>query len=345
VIGAATARRLVPVRGRLRVRRALTLSPRARRRLLALALAALALASGYFLWLRDSFLVAVREVSVTGVTGRDAQRVSSALAAAARDGTTLHVDREAVERAADAFPTIRALELQPDFPHGMKIRVIEHRPAAILTIGARRVPVADDGSILAGLPVRGRLPTIEVDGVVPSRRLSPGIAFDAVRVAGATPAALAGRLESVARERRRGIVVRTVDGPELIFGGATRIAAKWAAATRVLADRHAAGADYVDLRIPERPAAGGLPVGTVAPVAPAGPSITPAPSGPNTGVAGPAVAAPPAQSSPRTGAPPTPAEGGVPAGGAPDPEPEAQAPLGAGAGRAGGAAPAPVGGP
>ena len=39
--------------------------------------------------------------------------------------------------------------------------------------------------------------------------------------------------------------------------------------TRVLADRDAAGADYIDLRIPGRPAAGGLPVQTVEPVAPA----------------------------------------------------------------------------
>ena len=47
------------------------------------------------------------------------------------------------------------------------------------------------------------------------------------------------------------------------------MAAKWTAVTRVLADRDAAGADYIDLRIPGRPAAGGLPVQTVEPVAPA----------------------------------------------------------------------------
>ena len=60
------------------------------------------------------------------------------------------------------------------------------------------------------------------------------------------------------------------DGPELIFGPATRLRAKWAAAARVLADLEARGASYVDLRIPSRPAVGGLAATTLTPVAPAG---------------------------------------------------------------------------
>ena len=48
------------------------------------------------------------------------------------------------------------------------------------------------------------------------------------------------------------------DGPDLIFGDARRAAAKWAAAARVLAEPSAAGATYLDLRVPERVAAGGL---------------------------------------------------------------------------------------
>ena len=45
---------------------------------------------------------------------------------------------------------------------------------------------------------------------------------------------------------------------------------------RVLADPDAAGATYIDVRLPGRPAAGGLPAATLAPVAPAGDSeLTP----------------------------------------------------------------------
>ena len=313
MIGATAIRRL-GVRRLTRRRRTLSIAPRLRRRLLAIALAALALGAGYLLWLRDSSLVAVQEVTVTGLTGDGSARVRAALTGAAREGTTLHVARGAIERAADAFPTIRAVEISPDFPHAMTIRVIEHRPAAVLVLRGSRVPVAGDGSILAGIPVRSQLPEVKVEGASPGRRLGPGTALDAVRVAGGAPRPLSGRLEWVARQRGKGIVVGVKDGPDLVFGDATRIAAKWAAAVRVLADPDATGADYVDVRIPERPAAGGLPVSTVAPVAPAGPARAPgtAQSAPDQATSVP-PSAPPASQSPQTTPPPSaPATGPVP---------------------------------
>ena len=58
-------------------------------------------------WLRDSSLVAVDEVSVTGLTTEDAERVRAALTAAAARMTTLHVDRERLEQAVAAYPVVR----------------------------------------------------------------------------------------------------------------------------------------------------------------------------------------------------------------------------------------------
>ena len=56
------------------------------------------------------------------------------------------------------------------------------------------------------------------------------------------------------------------NGPQIIFGDATRIDAKWAAAAAVLADSRAKGATYVDVRLPERPVAGGLASESLAPL-------------------------------------------------------------------------------
>ena len=56
----------------------------------------------------------------------------------------------------------------------------------------------------------------------------------------------------------RGLIVDLRDGPELVFGSGSDAARKWAAAVRVLADPSSAGAIYLDLRVPERVAAGGL---------------------------------------------------------------------------------------
>lgn len=238
-------------------RGALAPGVRRRRRLGVAALVAVVLGAGYMLWLRDSGLVAVEDVQVTGLTGRDAERVRTALDGAARGMTTLHVDRDALEAAAAAFPVIRAIEVEADFPSGLRITVIEHRPVAVLVSGEKRIPVAGDGSVLAELPTEGSLPEIHTGATIPASQLEPGFALDAARVAGGAPGALVGRLDQVERESDRGLVMSVEDGPDLIFGDTDRLTAKWAAAARVLADPGAAGAEYLDLRLPERPAAGG----------------------------------------------------------------------------------------
>jgi len=247
-------------------------SPRLRHRLGLLLLLVALLGATYMFWLRDSGLVAVEEVQVSGLTGRDADRVRTALDGAARGMTTLHVDHDALEAATAPFPVVQAIEAEADFPSGLHITVIEHRPVAVLVSGEKRIPVAGDGSILEGLPTEGSLPEIHTGAPIPAAQLEPGATLDAARVAGGAPGALVGRLEQVERDDERGLVVNVKDGPELIFGTTARLTAKWAAAIRVLADPDAAGAEYLDLRLPGRPAAGGLAVETVAPVAPAGES-------------------------------------------------------------------------
>lgn len=270
----AAARRLAPPFGALRG--AVTPGPRLRRRLVAVVLVATVVGAAYMLWLRDSGLVAVEQVEVAGLTGRDAERVRSALDGAARGMSTLHVDQDALEQAAASFPVVQAIEVEADFPHRLKITVIEHQAVAVLVTGAKRIPVARDGSVLAGLPTEGSLPEIRTGAPVPPAQLEPGATLDAALVAGGAPGVLVPRLDEVRRESERGVVVAVKDGPDLIFGSTDRLAAKWAAAVRVLADPDSAGAEYLDLRLPERPAAGGLAVETVAPVAPAGAPAAPA---------------------------------------------------------------------
>ena len=67
------------------------LPPRMRRRVFMVLAACLVLAAGFQFWLRDSTLVAVEQVKVTGLTTKDASRVRAALVSAAHTMTTLHV--------------------------------------------------------------------------------------------------------------------------------------------------------------------------------------------------------------------------------------------------------------
>ena len=268
---AAARRRISPRRAAARaVRR---LSPRLKRRLIALTVACLVLAAGYHFWLRDSSLVAVERVQVTGVTSADAARIRAALTTAGRSMTTLHVDREALDRAVAGYPVVRRLDVQPDFPHGLSVKVVEYRPAAIAVSDVGRVPVAGDGTILRGVKVEGSLPTVTVDGALGTGFLVDRGALGAAAVAGGAPAVLRARIAEVVRRGDDGYVAELRDGPELIFGPAIQLRAKWAAAARVLADLEARGASYVDLRIPDRPAVGGLAATTLTPVAPAGTAV------------------------------------------------------------------------
>ena len=240
-----------------------------RTRALAGAAAVVLLTALYMLWFRDSSFVAVDQVTVTGLTSRDADRVRSALTSTAKTMTTLHVDQERLEKTASVFPVVQSVRVETDFPHGMTVHVTEHRPVALLDTDGRTIPVAGDGTVLAALPVEGDLPTIELSGSAPERELPPGAARDAAAVAGAAPAAIARRIETIGREGgARGVVAQIEGGPEIVFGDAGRAVAKWAGAVRVLADSEAGGASYIDVRIPERPVAGGLAATTVTPVAP-----------------------------------------------------------------------------
>jgi cell division protein FtsQ len=299
----------------LRVLTLRMLPPRMRRRVLVLLAVCVVLAAGFQFWLRDSPLVAVEDVKVTGLTTKDAPRVRAALASAAHNMTTLHVDQAGLEGAIAAYPVVRTLEVQADFPHGLEIHVVEHRPAALVD----GLPVAGDGTILRGLPVEGRLPEIDAPGKLDGDRLSDPAALHAAHVAGGAPTPLRGRLERIDVRAEEGIVVELRDGPELIFGKARQVRAKWTAAVRILADPKAAGASYIDVRLPGRPAAGGLPAATLAPVAPAGsaelagptdaaptvPGVDPATE--ELAPAAPETAAPPATDAPAQTTPPAPA--------------------------------------
>lgn len=232
--------------------------PRVRVRLIVLLLVTGALVAGWFLWFRDSSLVAVEKVEITGLTAPESGRIEAALTSAARDMTTLNVDVERLERAVAGFPVVRSVEASPDFPHRLAIRVVERRPVALLVAGGRRVPVAGDGTLLPDARVRGGLPSLHASAATAGSRLSDPRALALATVAATAPRALRERIELIGVTPRRGIVARIDGGLELIFGDARRARDKWTAAAGVLAEESSQGASYVDLRIPERPAAGGL---------------------------------------------------------------------------------------
>jgi cell division protein FtsQ len=209
------------------------------------------------MWLRDSSLVAVEKVTVVGLSGPETARVTTQLETAARDMTTLHVRGDQLRSVVEPYPVVKDIQVSTDFPHGMKITVIENTPVAVVTVDGAKTPVSADGKLLRGADQRD-LPVVPLRVAPGGDRVADKTARGAIAALAAAPTALRARALSASTTQRDGLRITLRSGPELRFGGADRLAAKWAAAAAVLASEDSRGATYLDLRYPERPAAGGL---------------------------------------------------------------------------------------
>ncbi len=223
--------------------------------LAGVVVAACALGGGWF-WLRDASVVQVRDVFVTGLSSSEEPAIRDALKAAALDMTTLHVREDQLRAAVAAYPSIAGISTDAKFPHKLSIEVRERAPVAAIESGAGRVAAAGDGRVLRGLKVAD-LPTLRVHSAPAGERVTDRKTLGALAVAGGAPPELRGRIDRL-WSGPRGLTVDLQNGPVLVFGSGSDAARKWVAAVRVLADPSSQGATYLDLRVPERVAAGGL---------------------------------------------------------------------------------------
>jgi cell division protein FtsQ len=232
----------------------------AHRRLLAVPVVVAAVLGGAFLLLRDSSLVRVEHVTVAGASGPEAPRVREALVNAAEDMTTLHVRTGELRQAVQSFPTVKDVRVERHFLHGLKIIVIGRPAVAALSSGDERVAVAADGTLLHGAEIPGDVPSVRVDAPPGGPRLADKRAELALALVAAAPAAMRAHVQR-AYMGHEGLEAELRDGPAIIAGDGRRLRAKWIAAGRVLGDPDAKGARYIDVRVPERAVAGGLPEG------------------------------------------------------------------------------------
>lgn len=223
-------------------------------------LVALPLFAGGWLALRKSSFVAVEHVHVGGLEGPQAQAIEAALDGAASHMSTLAVNSATLRAAVASFPVVRSVSAIPSFPHGLRIEVVEQLPVAALTIAGQRTAVAADGVVLGPGLITGSLPALsEVQGIVPQvgRHVQGASLLAELAILGAEPRPLARfDVRVFTGSKGEGLTVAMRNGLLVYFGDATRPHAKWLSLARVLADPSSAGATYIDVRVPERPAAG-----------------------------------------------------------------------------------------
>ena len=225
------------------------------------ALVVLPLLAGGWMLLRKSSFTAVEQVKVSGLHGPQAHAIEAALKSAAGHMSTLDVHPAALRAAVASFPVVSAVRAIPHFPHGLQIEVTEQLPVAALTIAGTRTAVAADGVVLGPALLSSSLPALgESQGATssqPGQRVHGESLLAELTVLGAASR----RLERFAARvftspGGQGLTVAMRNGLLVYFGDAARPHAKWMSLARVLADSSAAGAVYIDVRVPERPAAG-----------------------------------------------------------------------------------------
>jgi cell division protein FtsQ len=229
---------------------------RATRIALLAALVSPALLGGGYLALRNSSFVAVQHVKISGVEGAEAPAIRAALESAARRMSTLDVNTRVLKVAVAQFGVVRAVRASAQFPHGLHIAVVEQLPAAALVAGGVRTAVASDGVVLGPALLSSSLPTLGGWRVpAAGAHLHDRGLLAALRVLGAAPRRLATRVVR-AFESAQGLTLAMRNGLVVYFGDDVSPHAKWLSLARVLADASSAGAIYVDVRLPNRPAAG-----------------------------------------------------------------------------------------
>lgn len=275
-----------PLEAAARTTRAVIAAVWARRRLrialLAVLIAVPLLVGGYQL-LRHSSLSAVEHVQVRGLTavhGADTAAIETALTGAAHGMSTLAVSPAALRAAVASYPIVGAVRVHPSFPHGLRIEVIERPPVAALVVNGAQTAVAADGVVLGPGFLSGSLPLVNAGKAASATATAttsattttlPAVGgsvrgaslLGALAILGAAPAPLAHAVTRV-YSGPKGLTVALHGGLLAYFGDATRPHAKWLSLARVLADPSSAGAVYIDVRLPERPAAGFAP-GTTRP--------------------------------------------------------------------------------
>lgn len=239
----------------MRVKR--PLSPTVVRSVAVFVCAVAALFALYTFWFRSSELVRVQHVTVTGISIKDGQRLSAALTNAALGSSVLDVPVRKLEAVASPWKSVKRIEASADSFHDLKLKVVEYKPVAVY-VGPDHRPVAvtADGELLEGFPLDRPLPVFSVAKSVAGSKLSSPDQQALLAVYRGAPPELVGRITQARSSPRDGVVVSVAGSADIVFGDPGQIQQKWASAVRVLADPAASGATYVDVRLPDRPAAG-----------------------------------------------------------------------------------------
>jgi cell division protein FtsQ len=265
---AAAAGRRRPHRAVVARRRQIARARGRQRRGVVLIAVGLLAALGLLWWLAQGPLLAVGHVKVRGYDRPDRDALAAAIERAASGGTMVSPPVDEVRQAAAAYPWVAAVSVQRDWPRGVTVDVEMARPAAVAAApGGEPAVVAESGRVLGPVPEDAGLGWLRVATPPPPAGYAlPESDRAALAFLAAAPPEAARRVRRLGMDASGALSGRIDGGPAIRLGRPEHLAAKARALGLVLAQVPAEdlrSATYIDLRVPKRPAIGGL-----APIAP-----------------------------------------------------------------------------
>lgn len=232
---------------------------RSRRKRLALGLAS-TLALGTLVWgMFWSPLLVVRDVEVEGTRNAGAAEVMEATALLGRGTNLLLLSTEDVAAKVEQLPWVKEADVDRMLPSKVRVRVIERKPALVLSIGAAHWTLDRQGRVLTAGEARSGLPVlagVEVGEVEPGVTLMTPESRGALKVFRSLPRGLRKRVVGIFAPTTERIALSLQSGTVIRIGAAEMLPAKKKVLKALLArlDKKQITPAYIDVRVPTNPA-------------------------------------------------------------------------------------------
>ncbi|MEU2288097.1 FtsQ-type POTRA domain-containing protein [Streptomyces sp. NPDC013178] len=239
------------------------LGPRRLRTIIILALAVVLLGVGTVWALYGSQWLRVERVSVSGTGVLTPQQVREAADVPVGE-PLISVDTDAIaRRLRSELPRIDSVDVVRSWPDGIGLKVTERKPVLLVQKGRNFVEVDDEGVRFATVSEAPRgVPLLELETSSPGsasaslRRFGEDrLAREAVKVAGALPAAVARDTRVVKVRSYDDISLELSGGRTIAWGSSEKGAAKARTITALM--KAAPGARHLDVSVPTAPASSG----------------------------------------------------------------------------------------
>ncbi len=204
----------------------------------------------------------IRSVEVVGIEHLSREAVIQK-AALPEGATLLRFPKAAIAQRIAADPWVAEVHVTRDFPHTLRIRIVERVPFARVDTGQAAIWLVDANGMVLGedsaeasvaVPVVRDVPGLDCK---PGRRSTSEVLHNALRVLAGISPELYSQVRAVSAPSIDETALVTTSNVELMFGEAVDLAKKDAVVRRIMQEQ-GASVVFIDVRNPDRPVSRGL---------------------------------------------------------------------------------------